>query len=134
MALGTLQAGVVGSAWPNGEANAESQYRLLYPGGPTASHVFTVNHVPLILKALSIGVGETVSVEVVEGIDVGSIYDDYAPNGESLTLTASERMLVLPIPGRYRVSCPTAGVSLLTVMSQELSALSLPLVECLTRF
>jgi hypothetical protein len=131
--VATVASGSPGQAWPNATANAEQPpYLLLKPGGPTVSHAFIVNQIPVVLKATGM-LDEVVDVEFVEGLAAGDQLEPYSPNGVALQLTPQFRMLVLPIPGRYRVrTLDTSGT--MRVMYQELTPAAISLVGPLTRF
>lgn len=76
---------------------------LFTPDSPTyLSHVFEVEEAKVI-RAFDMADGETLTVEMVAGEGSGHMFAPMIVGGRALQMVAPNNVLVIPIPGRYRL-------------------------------
>jgi hypothetical protein len=64
---------------------------------------FEVHDSPVSVRAFGLTDAMAVQVQMVAGANEGDVFDDLIINGHSIHLSASNRLLVIPIDGRYRL-------------------------------
>ncbi|NML34523.1 hypothetical protein [Paraburkholderia antibiotica] len=66
------------------------------------SPTIQVDDEPWIVRAHALGVGESVSVEMVDGPGEGKYFTPYMTNGRAVVMTRKCNQIAIAVPGRYR--------------------------------
>lgn len=107
--IGTSLAGtgtVGASGVPSADSDRTPGTRLFGPGSVSeVSHNLHVDLTGMVIHAFGLAAGDEVTVQMVVGCKEGDLYEDVCIAGKKLTLTGSpcNNVLLIPVPGRYRL-------------------------------
>lgn len=107
--IGTSLAGtgtVGASGVPSADSDRTPGTRLFGPGSTsTVSHNLHVDLTGVVIHAIGLAAGDEVTVQMVVGCKEGDLYEDLCIAGKKLKLSGSpcNNMLLIPVPGRYRL-------------------------------
>lgn len=104
MTFGGISTGKTLNLTPLGCSPANAEPCLLFDPDSTTnvSHVFEVSEAKII-RAFDLAQGEVLSVEMVAGAGSGHMFEPMILNGSVLRITGPNNVLLIPIPGRYRL-------------------------------
>lgn len=95
-----------GSGNPSADSDRVSDTRLFGPSSQLAvSHNFHVDMAAAVVHAFGLSGTDRLTVQMVVGCKEGDLFEDVCIGGQKLELTVTpcNNILIIPIPGRYRL-------------------------------